>query len=218
MKRKLDPRRNNYKVISGIHFKISVYQVKYKMLLICYAKLLQSCPTLCDPIDSNPPGSAIPGILQARTLERVAISISSAWKWKVKVKKLSCARLLVTPWTAAYQAPRSMGPSRQEYWSGVSLPSPVVNIPPDIFLYDASSTHTTLWRALHQTSVFLIWCLHVHITNTHDIRLMAKASGIFGKSTREYLDISLCYHILHAFPQTCNFRSVFRNRVCVHAC
>ena len=88
------------------------------------AKSLQSCPTLCDPIDGSPPGSPVPGILQARTLECVAISFSSAWKWKVKVKSLSCVRLLATPWTAAYQAPPSMGFSRQEYWSGVPLPSP----------------------------------------------------------------------------------------------
>ena len=88
------------------------------------AKLLQSCLTLCDPIDSSPPGSAIPGILQARTLEWVAISFSNAWKWKVKVKSLSHIWLFATPWTAAYQAPPSMGFSRQEYWSGVPLPSP----------------------------------------------------------------------------------------------
>ena len=69
------------------------------------AKSLQSCPTLCEPIDGSPPGSAIPGILQARTLEWVAISFSSAGKWKVKVKSLSRVRLLATPWTAAYQAP-----------------------------------------------------------------------------------------------------------------
>ena len=87
---------------------------------------LQSCPTLCDPIDGSPPGPAVPGILQARTLEWVAISFSNAWKWKVKVKSLSRARLLVTPWTAAYQAPPSMGFSRQEYWSGVPLPSPKI--------------------------------------------------------------------------------------------
>ena len=84
-----------------------------------HAKSLQSCPTLCDPIDGSPPGSPVPEILQARTLEWVAISFSNAWKWKVKVKSLSCVRLLVTPWTAAHQAPLSMGFSRQEYWSGV---------------------------------------------------------------------------------------------------
>ena len=87
------------------------------------AKSLQSCPTLCDPIDGSPPGSPIPGILQARTLEWVAISFSNAWKWKVKVKSLSRLRLLATPWTAAHQAPPSMGFSRQEYWSGVPSPS-----------------------------------------------------------------------------------------------
>ena len=88
------------------------------------AKSLQSCPTLCDPIDGSPPGSTVPGILQVRTLEWVAISFSSAWKWKVEVKSLSHVRLLATPWTAAHQAPPSMGFSRQEYWSGVPLPSP----------------------------------------------------------------------------------------------
>ena len=87
------------------------------------AKSLQSRPTLCDPIDGSPPGSAVPGILQARTLEWVAISFSNAWKWKVKVKSLSHVWLLETPWTAAYQAPPSTGFSRQEYWSGVPLPS-----------------------------------------------------------------------------------------------
>ena len=86
------------------------------------AKLLQSCPTLCDPIDGSPPGSPVPGILQVRTLEWVAVSFSNAWKWKVKVKSLSRVRLLATPWTAAYQAPQSMGFSRLEYWSGVPLP------------------------------------------------------------------------------------------------
>ena len=88
------------------------------------AKSLQECPTLCNPIDGSPPGSPVPGILQARTLEWVAISFSNAWKWKVKGKSLSRVRLLATPWTTAYQAPPSMGFSRQEDWSGVPLPSP----------------------------------------------------------------------------------------------
>ena len=88
------------------------------------AKSLQSCPTLGDPIDGSPPGSPVPGILQARTLEWVAISFSNTWKWKGKVKLLSHVWLLVTPWTAAQQAPPPMGFSRQEYWSGVPLPSP----------------------------------------------------------------------------------------------
>ena len=100
-------------------------------LLMCYAaaaaaKLLQSCPTLCDPMDCSPPGFSIHGILQARTLEWVAISFSNAWKWKVKVKSLSRVRPSATPWTAACQAPPSMGFSRQQYWSGMPLPSPLM--------------------------------------------------------------------------------------------
>ena len=88
------------------------------------AKSLQSCLTLCNPIDSSPPGSTVPGILQARILEWVAISFPNAWKWKVKVKLLSGVRLLATPWTAAYQAPPPMGFSRQQYSSGLPVPSP----------------------------------------------------------------------------------------------
>ena len=87
------------------------------------AKSLQSCPTLCNPTDGSPPGSPIPGILQARTLEWVAIFFSNAWKQKVKVKLLNSVRLSANPWTAAYQAPPPMGFSRQEYWSGLPLPS-----------------------------------------------------------------------------------------------
>ena len=103
-----------------VHIKPSIY-------LICCcaaaAKSLQSCLTLYDPIDGSPPGSPVPGILQARTLEWIAVSFPNAWKWKVKVKSLSPVRLLATPWTAVHQAPLSMGFSRQEYWSGVPLPS-----------------------------------------------------------------------------------------------
>ena len=102
------------------------------------AKSLQSCPTLCDPIDGSPPGSPVPGILQARTLEWVAISFSNAWKWKVKVKSLSRVRLLTTPWTVAHQAPPSTGFSRQEYWSGVPLP----------FLCMGRCKTVGLWRSL----------------------------------------------------------------------
>ena len=92
---------------------------------VAAAKSLQSCPTLCDPIDSSPPGSAVPGILQARTLEWIAIVFSNAWKWKMKGKSLSRVQLFATPWTAAYQTPPSIGFSRQEYWSGLPLPSPL---------------------------------------------------------------------------------------------
>ena len=89
------------------------------------AESRQSCPTLCDPIDGSPPGSPVPGTLQARTLGWVTISFSNAWKWKVKVKSLSRVWLFATPWTAAFQAPPPMGFSRQEYWSGVPVPSPI---------------------------------------------------------------------------------------------
>ena len=88
------------------------------------AKSLQLCPTLCDPIDGSPTGSAVPGILQARTLEWGAVAFSNAWKWKVKVKSLSRVRLYATPWTAAYQVPPYTEFSRQEYWNGLPLPSP----------------------------------------------------------------------------------------------
>ena len=90
------------------------------------AASIQSCSTLCDPIDGSPPGSPVSGILKARTLEWVAIAFSNVWKWRVKVKSLSCVWLLATPWTVAHQAPPSMGFSRQEYWSGVPLPSPAL--------------------------------------------------------------------------------------------
>ena len=117
------------------------------------AKSLQSCPTLCDPIDGSPPGSAVPGILQARTLEWVAISFSNAWKWKVKVKSFSRVWLLATPWTAAHQAPPSMGFSRQEYWSGVPLPSPVLSEPTGIKMHTLSLKINWYWR---QFAKFLI--------------------------------------------------------------
>ena len=100
------------------------------------AKSLQSCLTLCDPTDGSPPSSPIPGILQARTLEWVAISFSSAWKWKVKVKLFSRVWLLETPWTAAYQAPLPMGFSRQDHWSELPLPSLEISLRDWLFLLD----------------------------------------------------------------------------------
>ena len=111
------------------------------------AKSLQSCPTLCDPTDGSPPGSPVPGILQARTLEWVATSFSKAWRWKVKVKSLSRVRFLVTPWTAAYQAPPSMGFSRQKYWSGVPLSSSICMAGPT-FNYQTSDLLISVWVTL----------------------------------------------------------------------
>ena len=101
----------------GCHFLLQCMKVKSE------SEIAQSSPTLSDPMDYSLPGSSIHGIFQARVLEWVAISFSNAWKWKVKVRLLSCVRFLVTPWTTAYQAPPSTGFSRQEYWSGVPLPS-----------------------------------------------------------------------------------------------
>ena len=108
-----------------VYFSQPVLKEERKHILVAAAaaKSRQSCPTLCNPIDGSPPGSPIPGILQARTLEWVAISFSNAWKWKVKVKLLSRVWLFGTPWTAAYQAPLPKGFSRQEYRSGLPLPS-----------------------------------------------------------------------------------------------
>ena len=111
------------------------------MTNLSFFKSLQSCLTLCDPIDGSPLGSTVPGILQARTLEWVAISFSSAWKWKMKGKSLSRVRLLVTPWTTACQVPLSMGFSRQEYWSGVPLPSPFVGSTSCLSVYDRYESH-----------------------------------------------------------------------------
>ena len=127
-------------IILFIYWWIQYANFPWRFLCLCSmrnaaaAKSLQSCPTLCDPIDGSPPGSPIPGILQARTLEWVAISFSNAWEWKVKVKSLSRVRLFATPWTTAYQAPPSMGFSRQEYWSGVPLHSPLRNTGPQLFI------------------------------------------------------------------------------------
>ena len=108
----------------AVNYKFTAFPMRLWTAAAAAAASLQSCPTLCDLTHGSPPGSPIPGILQARTLEWVAISFSSAWKWKVKVKSFSHLRPSATPWTAAYKAPPSMGFSRQEYWSGVPLPSP----------------------------------------------------------------------------------------------
>ena len=117
-----------------VRFELSLFfKIRFSLVYLepaaTAAKSLQSCPTLCDPIDGSPPGSPVPGILQARTPEWVAISFSNAWEWKVKVKSLSRVQLFGTPSTAAHQAPSSIGFFRQESWSGVPLPSPTYSIP-----------------------------------------------------------------------------------------
>ena len=119
----LYPLYNNSPLLLPLTLATTIPLYLYEFNYSAAAKSLQSCPTLCDPIDGSPPGSSVLGILQARTLEWIAISFSNAWKWKVKVKSFN-VQPSVTPWTAAFQAPPSMGFSRQEYWSGVPLPSP----------------------------------------------------------------------------------------------
>ena len=138
--------------------------LSYYFLLIHFnaaaaAKLLQSCPTPCNPIDGSPWGSPIPESLQARTLEWVAIAFSNAGKWKVKAKSLSLVRLLATPWTAAHQAPPSMGFSRQEYWSGVPLPSPSLASTAIILPYVfCSLLNYNIWEKLYVTvDLFILW-------------------------------------------------------------
>ena len=130
--RPLDSPGKNTEV--GCHFLLQCMKVKSEseVAQFVYLKVIQSCPTPSDSMDCSLPGSSVHGIFQARVLEWGAISFSNAWKWKGKVKSLrlstwklhSRVQLLATPWTAAYQAPPSMGFSRQEYWSGVPLPSP----------------------------------------------------------------------------------------------
>ena len=142
-----------------IHFYI--YFIVSTMSAAAAAKSLQSCLTLCNPIDGSPPGSTIPGILQARTLEWVAISFSNAWKWKVKVKLFSHVWLSATSWTAAYQAPPSMGFSRQEYWSEVPLPSPTM------VLGDSKKN----WAPSHMT-IFLLLSIHLSIHLEHSLLLI----------------------------------------------
>ena len=92
------------------------------------AKSLQSCLTLCDPIDGSPPGFPDPGILQARTLAWGCHFLLQCMKVKSETEVAQSCPTLATPWTAAYQAPPSMGFSRQEYWSGVPLPSLILGL------------------------------------------------------------------------------------------
>ena len=140
--------------IHCILWKMNILVSRYVMYWTCYtvtAKSLQSCLTLCNPIDGSPPGSPVPGILQARILYKLYSGLPfpspmhESEKWKVKLKLFSRVRLLATPWTAAYQAPLSMGFSRQEYWSGLSLPSPIDSLVESKFLSHSQSSLNPLW-------------------------------------------------------------------------
>ena len=165
---------------------INPANLPFDLQLAATAKSLQSCPTLCDPRDGSPPGSTIPGILQTGTLEWVAISFSNAWEWKVKVKSLSHVWLLVTPWTAAHQDPPSMGFSRQEYWSGVPLPSLVGSVKIDL------NCRTLSWCPL------VAWCRrkNSHSVSVPNCNLLEKRnhSGV----------IYLCFLIMSEKKKTCS--------------
>ena len=140
---------------------------------VAAAKSLQSCPTLCDPIDCSPPGSPVPGILQARTLEWVAISFSNAWKWKVKVKSLGHVWLwlLATPQTAAYQAPPPMEFFRQEYWSGVPLPSPFAVL--STFSYAYQPFRYRFWKYVFKP-ISKLYCSYLFIRDMFFIYFVHK--------------------------------------------
>ena len=160
------------------------------------AKSLQSCPTLCDPRDGSPPGSPIPGILQARTLKWVAISFSNAWKWKVKVKSLSHVQLLATPWTAAHQAPLSMGFSRQEYWKiQTSCPS----LSPRVYSDSCPLSqwcHTTISSSATLCSfclVILIW--QMRTVRVRDIKLLIHSCTAGQKKNQDTI-------YFYLFPQS----------------
>ena len=156
------------------------------------AKSLQSCPTLCDPIDDSPPGSAIPGILQARTLEWVAISFSNAWKWKVKVRSLSRVRLFATPWTVAYQAFPSMGFSRQEYWSGMPSPSPPTPVRRFYFPCNlAKIKHSHILKSLP-----VWWVENIILICISSLLKLGTFSRIYWTSAVKHLSISFGHFLL----------------------
>ena len=180
-------------LIHNMNFKKWFSKSNTDCIAAAAAKSLQSCLTLCHPIGGSPPGSPVPGILQARTLEWVAISFSNAGKWKVKVKSLSRVQLLATPWTAAHQAPPSMRFSRQESWSGVPLPSLtdyITNILTLVTLNNTVNKHAqeetctawlkTLWeRLLHQALQHLREVTS-EVTQTHSWHLFWSGDECFG--------------------------------------
>ena len=160
------------------------------------AKSRQACPTLCDPIDGYPTGCSVPGILQARILEWVAISFSNAWKLKVKVKSFSCVWLFATPRTVAYQVPLSMGFSRQEHWSGLPLPSPIALTRRRQFI--TSTRFPTLWKSVNfspDTLLLLLLLLshfsHVRLNDHMDCSLPGSSDhGIFQARVLEWVAIA----------------------------
>ena len=160
----------------------TAFMLVSRHLAAAAAKSLQSCPTLCDPIDGSPPGCPVPGILQARILEWVAISFSNAWKWKVKVKSLSRVRLLATSWTAAYQALPSMGFSRQEYWSGMPLSSPSRHLRIEINILYYCTLYSIVQK-VHKSTTACRGCTHMmyvrHVNYTYGTGYANICSGLW---------------------------------------
>ena len=154
-------------------------------------KSLQSCLTLCDLMDSSPPGSPVPGILQARTLEWVAISLYSAWKWKLKVKSLSRVRLLETSWPASYQAPLSMGFSSHEYWSGAPLPS--------LILIEWGKRHNGDWYLRGGISVVRSIVYMEYIRNEDLGSIPVCLFKWFLPPSKIYIYIYICFWLLWVF-------------------
>ena len=141
---------------------IYTFFMLYAAAAAAAAKSLQSCPTLWGPIDDSQPGSAVPGILQARTLEWATISFSNAWKWKVKVKLLNHVWLFATPWTAAYQAPPSMGffQARVLEWGAIAFSF----IPLRVWLrYSISLSRYTLSNVFHVDSCDPLVCHEIYL-------------------------------------------------------
>ena len=164
------------------------------------ATSLQSCPTLCDLIDGSPPGSSVPGILQGRTLKWVATSFSNAWKWKLKVKSVSCVWLFMTSGTVAYQAPPSMGFSRQEYLIGLPLPSAVSDTNRYLIHRYLPKTNVRLYdvKSLQMILKFNSWGLSVdHLSAPTWI---SKKDEIYMTS----LALSSCRNILQKLRRSCN--------------
>ena len=177
--------------VDMLHYTISENHICSCHHAATAAKSLQSCSTLCDPRDSSPPGSPVPGILKARTLEWVAISFSNAWKWKVKVKSLSCVQLFATPWTAVCQAPPSMGFSRQGYWSGVPLPSPHVTIDLIKKVLSVGKLSGSWWKITSSNFLLNTWILFYwqHILLNVSLEVSRFTLFIFVKRSARYPDL-----------------------------
>ena len=186
---------------------LKLWWVKSSINKAKYAKSLQSYLALCNPIDSSPPGCPIPGILQARTLEWVVISFSNAWKWKVKVKSLSRVRLLAISWTAAHLAPPSMGFSRQEYWSGVPLPSPRQSIKVTymrmVLMVFPVLTEQSIDLGFRQLVFAYIFSFFLYIENV--------IFRIISRLFYDWVEMSLTFHLLNKI-----FKIIIW--LCVHQC